>query len=98
MCKVVETLNKGKNSQSNEGYRDWYVPAAGQLYEIYTNRANINTALTNIGGTTLYTSGLYWSSSEKDADLGWRLDFSNGSVNGSSKVHNLYVRFVRDIN
>ena len=87
-----------KFNEMSDTYADWYIPAFGQLYEIYTNVTDINTALTNIGGTTLYTSGLYWSSSENSADLGWCLDFSNGSVNGSSKVHNLYVRFVRDIN
>ena len=96
MCKVVETLNKGKNSQSNEGYRDWYVPAAGQLYEMWFKQDDINTALTNISGITLESNG-YWSSSEDDALGAWSVDFDGGYVDDSGKDYGLRVRFIRDI-
>ena len=76
-------------------YADWYIPAAGQLYEIYTNVTDINTALANIGGTTLSD---YWSSTEKSADSAWRMPFSSNDISYSYKNLHYRVRFVRDIN
>ena len=89
ICKVLETYNEG-------GYTDWYVPAAGQLNEIYTNKSDINAALTAISGTA-FTSYYYWSSSEEYASRAWRVHFSDGSVNYSNKSSSNYVRFVRDL-
>ena len=90
-----------KFNEMSGTYSDWYIPAAGQLYEIYSNVNDINTALTNIGGTKLNTSSgtsnVYWSSSEEWADGAWRVDFYYGSVYGNGKNCNSYVRFVRDI-
>jgi len=82
----------------NQGYTDWYIPACGQLYEIYTNVTDINTALTNIGGTTLSTSNDYWSSSELNSSGGWLVSFNYGNVDANTNKRNRgRVRFVRDI-
>ena len=89
MCKVLSTYAEG-------GFTDWYIPAAGQLYEMYTKMSDINTALQNIGGTAL-ESDYYWSSSEYDADNAWFVYFGNGYVYGSGKNGSRRVRFVRDI-
>lgn len=86
MCKVVEEVNAGEmmNYINNEGYDDWYVPAYGQLDEIYTNKVEIDKALANINGTTL-GSDTYWSSSEiNDADA-WCMEFGSGSAGRYSK-------------
>ena len=97
MCKVLETFNAGTNSQSNESYSDWYVPACGQLALMYFAKDDINAALAKIGGTA-FGSGYYWSSSEYDADFAWYVDFSNGIVTLKfNKNTALPVRFVRDI-
>ena len=86
-----------KFNEMSGTYSDWYVPAAGQLHEIYTNVTDINAALEKIGGTKLDTSNLYWSSSEKSANIAWNVYFSDGHVRNSSKYNGYYVRFVRDI-
>ena len=88
MCKVLETYNEG-------GYTDWYVPAAGQLYEFKDNNTAINEALTAISGRIL-VNALFWSSSEKSAHRVWPVDFNNGYVT-DSKWDNNSVRFVRDL-
>jgi hypothetical protein len=89
MCKVLETYNEG-------GYIDWYVPVAGQLYEFYSNKTDINAALAKIGGTA-FESKYYWSSSELDSDHAWTVSFSFGGVSGGSKDDDCRVRFIRDI-
>lgn len=89
MCKVLETYAEG-------GFTDWYVPAAGQLYEIYNKRSDISTALQNIGGTALESNG-YWSSSGYDARTVWFVNFNDGNVYESYKDYDHRVRFVRDI-
>ncbi|MBQ8189270.1 MAG: fimbrillin family protein, partial [Lachnospiraceae bacterium] len=93
MCKVLQTFNDGEN---NGGFTDWYIPAAGQLYEIYTNKTNINAALTAMSSTA-FSGNNFWSSSEYDSSGGWYVDFSFGYVYNNSKSYNTRVRFVRDI-
>ena len=91
MCKVLASYAEG-------GFTDWYVPAAGQLYEIYTNKSAINSILSNIGGTSI-DSGSYWSSSECNADIPWIVYFNDGGVYDSyGKACDLNVRLVRNIN
>ena len=90
MCRVLETYNEG-------GYTDWYIPAFGQLYELYSNKTAINKALTAINGTKLSTSYGYWSSSELATSSAWIMRFDYGYVSYGDKDSNYYVRFVRDI-
>ena len=94
MCSVLQTFNDGEN---NGGFTDWYIPAAGQLYEIYTNKTNINAALTAMSSTA-FSDDYYWSSSEGSSDSGWFVDFGGGIViSGDYKNNGSRVRFVRDI-
>jgi len=94
MCSVLQTFNDGDN---NGGYSDWYIPALGQLYEIYNNRSTINAALTAMDCTKI-SSNYYWSSSEYGSDRGWLVAFNGGgSVISDGKDNNCRVRFVRDI-
>ena len=89
MCKVLETYNEG-------GYTDWYVPAAGQLYEFYSNKDALNEALAAISGTA-FASYNYWSSSGGSASGAWCVGFGSGSVSNNFKYNYINVRFVRDI-
>lgn len=89
MCKVLATYAEG-------GFTDWYVPSAGQLYEMYTNKTDINTALANIGGTA-FESDAFQSSSEYDATAAWCVYFRYGDASRSSKNSLDRVRFIRDI-
>ena len=90
MCTVLNTFN------SFDSFKDWYVPALGQLALIYLNMTEINAALTKIGGTALAAEG-YWSSSEYSSNIAWSMNFNYGSVNNISKDFNFRVRFIRDI-
>ena len=95
MCKTLETFNASEESAGRK--YDWYVPALGQLYEIYTLKANINAALANINGNAFDETDVYWSSSEYDATNAWYLNFIIGIVNKYNKNSVNRVRFVRDI-
>ena len=93
MCSVLQTFNDGEN---NGGFTDWYILAAGQLYEIYRRKTYINAALTAMSSTA-FSDGSYWSSSVDSSSGGWGVYFSNGDVNNYIKSFNNRVRFVRDI-
>jgi len=86
------------NDPQNQGYRDWYIPACGQLYEMYTYIDEINAALTRIEGTTIDTATRYWSSSEHDNNFVWVMDFNGGSLEPAVKAHvEYYLRLVHNI-
>ena len=92
MCTVLNTFN------TSDSFKDWYVPACGQLALIYLNMTEINKALAKIGGTALF-AGYYWSSTESGAGGAWRMYFDKGAVDNGDKVNtDIRVRFVRDIN
>ena len=95
MCSVLQTFNDGTYG-SNQGFTDWYIPAFGQLYEIYTNRTNINAALTAMS-STVFSDNYYWSSSEYDSNTGWGVHFEDGSNGNFTKNNSYRVRFVRNI-
>lgn len=90
MCSVLNTFNASDN------FKDWYVPACGQLALIYLNMTEINAALAKIGGTALAAEN-YWSSSESSSGDAWYVSFSGGYVYSDSKGRSYRVRFVRDI-
>ena len=90
MCSVLNTFNASDN------FKDWYVPACGQLALMYLNMTEINAALAKIGGTSLAAES-YWSSSEYFSNSAWFVNFSLGFVSYCSKGLFCQVRFVRDI-
>ena len=91
MCSVLNTFN------ASNSFKDWYVPACGQLALMYLNKTEINAALAKIEGTALDT-GFYWSSSELSSTDAWRVLFNNGNVGNSGlKDYSYRVRFIRDI-
>ena len=60
----------------------WYLPAKDELNAVYTNKADINAALTKlinaeVSAIPLGTSD-YWSSSSYDDDSAWIQSFSDG--------------------
>ena len=93
MCSVLQTFN---DSENNGGFTDWYIPATGQLYEIYTNKTSINEALSAMSATQFSSDIIYWSSSEYSDDRGWYLYFGSGDGDDDTKGFPNKVRFVRD--
>lgn len=85
-----------KFNEMSGTYNDWYIPACGQLYEIRTNVTDINTALTNIGGTT-FSYNYYWSSSEVASKTGWIVSFYGNDISYEGKANGCQVRLIRDI-
>ena len=53
----------------------WYLPAAGELQAILTNKYTLNTTLAKIGGTQM--SGTYWSSSEQNSGISYCIVIGN---------------------
>lgn len=74
----------------------WYLPAAGQAYQLYTAIPFINPSLELVGGTPISpnTEWNYWTSSEINSLTVWVLNFSRGLYN-ESKNHFASVRSIR---
>ena len=62
----------------------WYLPAAGELQAISTNKDTLNTMLSKIGGTQM--SGNYWSSSEQNNVMGYYIGIGNNSSSTGQKI------------
>lgn len=105
---IVEKLRTYQGSHAEPSQAsDWFIPSpkelvllcGGEKDNIYsgsagtTIRDQMNTQLGKAGGTSLNTS-YYWSSGEGSSTYAFNVNFSNGSVNGSSKGNCNRVRFV----
>lgn len=67
------------------GYSDWYLPSQDELNALYTNRVAI-------GG---FTTNLYWTSTEVNANVAWFQSFDSGQQQYTGKVLTYYVRAIR---
>ena len=92
------------DSYSNDGFTDWYLPAAWELSLLYNASFAINDTLENDGnGSTNGLSavntppayGRYWSSTEYDIDNAWFYRFSNNASFSNGKGSLLRVRAIR---
>lgn len=70
------------------GKSDWYLPSISELVMFY----NVVHFGLGVGG---FSSVVYWSSSEVDADNAHILNFNNGSPYFDGKFADFYVRPVR---
>ena len=77
-------------SNTYHGKNDWYLPARGELGLLWLNRAAIDASA---GGS--FTTGDYWSSTERNTNGAWYQDFGSGNQNGFGKANNYNVRCVR---
>ena len=58
---------------------DWYLPALGELYTVYSNKDFLNYALSLVGKKDIPTDNDHWSSSEYAYDMAWDLHLSSGT-------------------
>jgi len=72
------------------GFDDWYLPAAGELNEMYKKLGPVAN-----GGSGQITSGFYWSSSEFNFDDAWVQVFADGVQLGGYKDVDVRCRCVR---
>ena len=70
---------------------NWYLPAAGELWTLYNNKATLNSAFTSNGGRA-FQEEYYWSSTESNATYAWYMTFSTGSRGNPRKSNSYYVR------
>ena len=78
------------------GYSDWYLPSANELYEMYNTIGNGGPE-GNIGGFGFDGGYNYWSSTTSNPDYGGRfVAFNNGYTGGASRDTGYYkVRVIR---
>ena len=79
-----------KTTGTNAG--EWYLPALGELYTVYSNKDYMNYALSLLGKKDIQTDDYHWSSSEGSYSSAWYLRFGDGGVYEVIKDNNYYVR------
>ncbi len=78
------------------GYTDWFLPSINELSEMHAKRNEINATSTLNGGAN-FTAAFYWSSTEKDVDEAYYMNFNPGGGGSGDKGKNfgLSVRAIR---
>jgi hypothetical protein len=81
------------------GFTDWYLPAASELATAYNllKAASDPNGLFATGGSEVFSSSTYWSSTEANATNALRRNFSNNFAVGSTKTSSFYARAFRRI-
>ena len=83
---------------ANNGFSDWFLPSKDELNELckYAHKPEGQTSCGGDTPRTGFSTGLYWSSSEKHEFSAWFQYFLNGNQFNDDKDYNaLYVRPVR---
>ena len=75
---------------TNQG--DWYLPSVGELAFIMPNFNDLQTAIRDVSGVYLNIYSSYWSSTEWDGGIAWRVYARNGYVSTNHKGTSSYVR------
>ena len=89
--KILDALNEAPAAQFATESDDFNfvkdLPAAGELFLIFQNKAAINTIITDIGNNNLpqIDNDYYWSSSASSRLRAWRLYMDNGNMNGGNE-------------
>lgn len=69
-----------------------YLPALGELNEVYARKSKIGSLMTIIGGSS-FSYNNYWSSTQHSPNASWSLRWPDGDTGGSTKYSiGLYVR------
>ena len=78
--------------------RQLFLPAAGQLYLMYLNKAAINALMedANDDGCSfdLIDNNWYWSSTQYDEWCAWNVTLNNGNTDHDHRYYDYYVRAV----
>jgi hypothetical protein len=69
------------------GLTDWFMPSQGELNEMYQQ-----LYLYSVGG---FSSGMYWSSSDRQVNTGWCQYFTDGGYYDNAKSNAINVRAIR---
>lgn len=91
-CIIDDYVSSYRTTGTKAG--DWYLPAMGELDEIYRNKDALNSTLLIIGGTELMLrksypeNMLYWSSNEYNGPNAWAYDTLRGETTSAGKSLN----------
>lgn len=66
----------------------WFLPAGGQLLDVYNNKEEINNSLRVISGATLLSNSYYWTCNEPINYSVAVLDFNTGQFKSVNKKMN----------
>lgn len=68
-----------------------YLPAAGEWLEAYLYKTKVDAALSLIGGSAI-GSGYYWTSTQYNDTIAWKMGWSTGTISGHNKGQSIYAR------
>lgn len=68
----------------------WWLPSLGEIMMICANMTKINYALSLISGATQLVEGSYWTSTEYNEQLAWRIRISDCFTSGITKASTTY--------
>ena len=65
------------------------MPSVGELFAIYSNKANINSFISAIGQSDFpqLDNNNYWSSSAFSSDTSWYVYMGDGRVDGGNRTN-----------
>lgn len=70
----------------------WYLASKSELEIMYKAKSEITPTLLAVGDP--FEDGYYWSSTEYNSDLAWRVNMGNGNTYNGDKLYDYYVRAV----
>ena len=75
----------------------WYLPAAGQIRQLYGYIPEINESIDIVGGDPFMLSSNWWiwGSTECDDENAWDINYLGAEGHSKKDVHNFHVRAVR---
>ena len=75
----------------------WYLPAAGQIRQLYGYIPEINQSLDIVVGQpfSLSSNWWIWASTECDSEGAWDINYMGAEGHSKKEAHNFYVRAVR---
>lgn len=75
----------------------WYLPAAGQIRQLYGYIPEINQTLNIVGGEQIILDSNWWiwASTECDSEGAWDINYLGAEGHSKKEAHNFNVRAVR---
>lgn len=100
---IVRGLTSGETNAFNWAYSNTitvngttlygYLGALGEWKTAYDNKLSIDSAISKIGGTTIYTGNFHWTSTQYSSTDAWTLILDGGGVSKGPKYYGVsYVR------
>ncbi len=75
--------------KAREKGENWYLPAEGELFTMENNLANVNYAISMVGGTEVDANSYYWSVTERSSDRAWSSIGTGTQDDSKSTSHNV---------